>query len=446
MNINTSNLIKNIGKTLGRQIASSLIGLITIIIIARHFGPEGNGMLAVAILLPTILTTFLNLGMSSANIYFLSSGKIKLKKILLSNIKINSIISILGIIIGMFLLNNWHELLFPNIKIEVLYIALFLFPINIFNSFLLSILQGLQDYNSYNLITLGQSFISLILVLVVINLESSEISYVIFCQISSAIITLFFAARKTKHSLTFIKNSNSQEYPEKKLIAYGLKSHIGNIIAFINNRSDLLILNSLLSTSSVGIYSIAMSIGERLWLISSSAGTVLFPYLAELSENEEKRRSITPTINRLTLLITLFFSLLLALIGYPLLIFLFGSEYKYSYILLITMLPGFILSASSQILANDISARGKPELNILTSIVGLTTSVTGNILMIPILGVLGAALSFTTSALINNILKNIIYSRISGNNWRVLFLINETDKFLIKRITAIIFKKIIKNN
>lgn len=40
------------------------------ILLARVPGPEGNGNYAVVILLPNMLSTFLNLGVAPANVHF----------------------------------------------------------------------------------------------------------------------------------------------------------------------------------------------------------------------------------------------------------------------------------------------------------------------------------------------------------------------------------------
>ena len=56
-----SKLSNNVSATFGRQVSSGLLQLVIIAIIARVYGPEGNGAYNVALLLPSILAIFLNL-------------------------------------------------------------------------------------------------------------------------------------------------------------------------------------------------------------------------------------------------------------------------------------------------------------------------------------------------------------------------------------------------
>ena len=47
--------------TFGRQIGVGFIGILSVILIARFYGPDGNGIFAMAMLLPTLLAMLLKL-------------------------------------------------------------------------------------------------------------------------------------------------------------------------------------------------------------------------------------------------------------------------------------------------------------------------------------------------------------------------------------------------
>ena len=48
-------LLANFGKTVGRQLWAAALQLGVVVIVARAYGPEGNGIYSVALLLPTML-------------------------------------------------------------------------------------------------------------------------------------------------------------------------------------------------------------------------------------------------------------------------------------------------------------------------------------------------------------------------------------------------------
>ena len=64
--------------TFGREFFAGLLQLGIILFISRLLGPEGAGAYTVALLLPTLLSQLLNLGMASANVYFVASKQFSL--------------------------------------------------------------------------------------------------------------------------------------------------------------------------------------------------------------------------------------------------------------------------------------------------------------------------------------------------------------------------------
>jgi O-antigen/teichoic acid export membrane protein len=67
----------NIGLTFGRQFLAGFLQLGLLLIVARLLGPEGAGAFAIALLLPSIMSQLLNLGLVSATVYFVASGQVR---------------------------------------------------------------------------------------------------------------------------------------------------------------------------------------------------------------------------------------------------------------------------------------------------------------------------------------------------------------------------------
>ena len=63
---------KNTSLTLGRQLLTALLGLITVILLARLLGPGGNGIYQMVFLLPTMIVTLSNLGIGPATVYYVA--------------------------------------------------------------------------------------------------------------------------------------------------------------------------------------------------------------------------------------------------------------------------------------------------------------------------------------------------------------------------------------
>ncbi|MEK9667088.1 MAG: polysaccharide biosynthesis C-terminal domain-containing protein, partial [Deltaproteobacteria bacterium] len=187
-------------------------------------------------------------------------------------------------------------------------------------------------------------------------------------------------------------------------------------------------------------YVIAVGISEKLWLMSQAASTVLLPRLSQLSDEESKRKALTPLIARWVLLSTLLVALILATLAPWLIIWIFGLDYSGALLPLWILLPGIVFGAASRVLANDIAARGLPEWNLYTSLFVVTVNLIGNILLIPGYGLAGAAASTTIAYSLNFILRIFIYGKISENIWIDSIFIKLSD---LEKI-SIIFRQTIR--
>lgn len=438
-NLGLQNLFKNIIATLGRQLGSGLIQLCTLTIIARTFGPSGNGSYTLALLLPTILATFLNLGLAPANIYYLSSNKVSPYIAWVTTLRISILITIFSWFVGSIIIVFKASSLFPNVPKEMLWLSLASFPLIFSNINISSFFQGLQEFKKFNIILLLQPILHLIVVIFLIfiiklnDLIYILISYIICLAISQIIAYRFLCILLSKKSGPYIKNYY------KKLLNYGYKSHLTNILAFLNYRIDLLLLSFFLGPSPVGIYTIAVTISEKLWLVSQAVSTVLLPKLSQLSTDEDKRRELTPLMARLILWITFFAALALALVAFYGIEFVFGEEYKDAYQAILFLLPGIVFGSCSKILANDLAARGRPELNLSTSWVAVIINIIGNILLVPKLGIEGAAIATSFAYIINFILRLFIHNYITGIPFYKNLFFNITD---IRKIRSLIKKSI----
>src|SRR4051812_35007691 len=96
---------KNIIMTLGRQISAILLGLLSSIIIARMLGSNGNGQYNLIILVPTMLFSFLNLGIGSSSVYFIGKDKHNINTVYKNNTFAGILIGLIAFVIGFVYLN-----------------------------------------------------------------------------------------------------------------------------------------------------------------------------------------------------------------------------------------------------------------------------------------------------------------------------------------------------
>lgn len=422
----------SIAATLGRQLGAGLLQLATMAIIARVYGPEGNGAYTVALLLPLMLASMLNLGISPANVYFLGAGKISSQTAWRNTLFLYGGIAITGSAVGAVVLIFFSERWFPGVHPRLLWFALLIFPFSLLLNFVSSFYQGLQQFKQFNIVLLLQPSITLggVLLLSVSGVES--IGWLLSAYLAGTCITLITAIKLLTPLLS--AGTDHQENYAKASLTYGIKAHLSNVITFINYKSDIFLVNLFVGPAGAGIYVIAVQFAERLWMLSTAVSTVLLPRLSQLSNDEEKRRELTPLICRWVLTLTLIGSLALLVIAKPLIALVFGPDFTDASKVLAFLIPGIVLWAGGRVLSNDIAARGKPEINFYISTTVLFTNVFANVILIPLYGITGAAIATSMAYCFDFTAKIFIYKKITECKISYITMIGNSDVAKIKSI------------
>lgn len=422
----SNNLGRSIVQTLGRQLLVTVLGMGTVVLLARTLGPEGRGQYAVALLLATSLGKFLNLGVAPANVYFLGRNQVSIYTALVASIRMWWKLSVIGIIIATLIIWLQAKTWFPNTPTQLLFFSLLIFPTSLLQAYIISLLQGIQDFKRYNIILLITPIITLFTTIVLVLFVNQKIVGALIATIIGSFSGLFC-------SLMIILNYSSRfnfNYDKKYefiCLNYGFKAHLSNILAFINYKADIFMVNLYLPTSDVGIYVVAINLAEQLWILSNATSTIILPRLASLYHNELERKRLTPSIARLVFIVTLLGAIILAAFSKILVTVLFGPEFIKAVNAIFGLLPGIVIFSLSRILSNDIAARGHPELNTYASILILFINIVANVVLIPLMGILGAAIATSIAYIANALFKLFIYSYLSGNQLWEPLLIKRSD-------------------
>ncbi|UOE55140.1 flippase [Cytobacillus oceanisediminis] len=430
----SNSFVKNTIMTLSRQISGILLGLLASIIIARSLGPEGNGLYQLIVLLPTTLMTLLNLGVGTSSVYYVGQKKYDIKDIIKTNTASGAVLSLAAVIIGLIGVMFFSDKFFEGVPPNYLYFILLIMPLLMLNDFYLVIFQGVQDFKSFNSLALLRQLAALItLVIFIFVLKIGLVGTVIAFiagVVTQFIVTLILLNKNLKTNL--FSGSFSKAY-FKESFSFGFKAHFSNVLSFINYRADIYLISMFLNPAAVGLYGVAVSIAERLWIVSQSISSVLYPAISSSSDVDSKNK-LTSVISRNVL----FFSIIAGIVFYFAsdIIFrlLFGEAYADSSDILKMLLPGIILFSVDRILSNDLAGRGKPELNMYTSIFTVASNIILNILLIPKVGIAGAAISTSVTYSLSTLVKMILFKRETGVSYSKMVLLQKEDLILFKRL------------
>lgn len=427
--------------TLVARVIGFGLALLSSIVIARTLGPHGVGIYTLAILFPLLILTFTNLGIGPATVYYVAQDKYSLKEVFGNNILLSAAIGVAAILVGLLAVVILQSRLFPAVAPSYLVLALLLVPVNLFSQqYINQILLGARRIKEFNAISVLQKLLFLLLLLITTVTLGWGVAGAIGASILSSAalcILLFPWVKKIAGGVRFRPNLAYI----RDVLRYGVKAHLGNIVGFLNYRIEVFLLGIFLPVSAVGFYSLAVVLAEKLWFVSESASTVLFPTVSA-EKDEEQRKTFTPLVSRNILLITAIGAAALFLVSPWLVVLLYSEQYLPTVQLFRILLPGIVFLSAGRILANDIAGRGKPLLNTYVGATGVVIQVGLNLAWIPIFGPVGAAWATTISYGITLAVRLWMYMRLSGNSLVTVIVPHSSDWLLYRQLARLAWSRV----
>lgn len=377
------------------------IGLITNIFIARLLDKELWGVFSTIIVVVSFLSSISELGLNYYIVYitskFADKGKEQVKKHLVGPIRYKLIILFL-IAALMFIFSNQLADIF-HIENGGKYFeagALYFILLNIFGVFS-GILRGLKKFKEDSFTSSVHYSVRLILASVFIifyaKLDGAIAGYIFGVAISTLI--QFYLLR------SYISLSGKQTESFEKMFSYGFYVGIVSMAATFTVWTDSIMLGVFMGSTVVGVYRIAVSLATASASLLNGISSVMFPYF--ISEESKGRDSInylnTALKYSLFLIIPACFGLALSAEGVVNVFF--GQQYIEAvlplFILSYLIIDGVVVSLISSYLASKRYTKILGQSSVLAAILNIIL----NLFFIPILGLIGAALSSIISRLIN---------------------------------------------
>jgi O-antigen/teichoic acid export membrane protein len=374
-------------------------------------GPEGKGALTLATLAPAILSLLFGLGLGVANTYYAGSGRLKAAQITRNSAGFALVAAAAGLLaVAALGATGWLARLLPGVPPGAAAIALAAFPLMLLTGFLTATLQGLQRIYAVNVVTLSQAAANLALTVLLVVALGLGLNGGALAFAGGALAALLVAMWLLRREGGVYTPALEREVLRPEL-GFGLRGYVGNVLQFFNYRLDAFLVNFFLGPAGVGIYSVSVALAEMLWYLPNAVSFVIFPRAAR--SRPEEMNAFTPRVFRATLGLTALGGLALALIGQFLIRAIYGSQFAAAYGPLLALLPGVVLLGGAKVLTNEIAGRGHPQYNSAASALGLALTVALDLVLIPRMGVIGAALASSIAYAAIFIAAVFFYLRVS---------------------------------
>ena len=275
-----SDFVRKVAETFATRILLIGIGLVTSVIVARILGPEGQGLYAVAVVIGVIGVQFANMGLHASNTYYVARDRKLLPSLVGNTLVASFVFGGIGAAITLVIFSMWPKL--SPIDGPLLTLALLWIPLGLAYMLLQNLLLGIQEVRTYNKIELANKVFAVSSICLLILMGAVTVETIYSVGLFVLIVSLFWILRQLKGhihcspipSFALFKNS----------LSYGFKAYISAFAALMIQRVDLLMINYYLGKKQAGLYSIAVSLIDMLFLLPIVVGTIAFPKLCAMGE------------------------------------------------------------------------------------------------------------------------------------------------------------------
>jgi stage V sporulation protein B len=395
------------------QIITLIITLIFYVILGKVLGPGPLGLYTITLTIYNILGIFAGVGIPQAIVKFVSEFKEDQKK--LDSIVYSSIINtaIFGIIVGI-LLFIFSGLIADIFKMSGLKVLLQIIAISIpflsVNNTILGILNGQRKMKSYSLRAVFRSVL-LISFTILFLIWGLGITGVILALLISEIGTFILMIIVSLHYFTFSLDMYTQN--SKTIIKFGSYLLIATVLFTLITSMDKLFVGYFLNAAAVGIYGIAYVGANILTMIPSSISTVTYPMMSSYHSTKQHLtiQNLIQRSMRYCLVILSLMGLLMVFLSKPLILLLLKPVFLPAIIPLAILIFGNIFSGGLTSVGSSWTAMERPDLTYKILIVYIVVGIGLYIWLIPILGVIGAAIATAASQILNTLIAFPIYKR-----------------------------------
>ena len=200
----------------------------------------------------------------------------------------------------------------------------------------------------------------------------------------------------------------------RTVIRFSTPAYGSNVLQYLNYRFDLFFVACFRDLREVGLYALAVSLAQLVWLVSNAVATVVFARVGSSSDDPGDAANRTAALARSVLVIQILLAGALAVLAKPLLQVLYGTAFEPAVSALWLLLPGVAVFGGASVLAAHLAGLGRPGLNLRVAAVSLVVTVALNLLLVPQLGMNGAALASTASYVTTWGLTALLFSRATG--------------------------------
>jgi O-antigen/teichoic acid export membrane protein len=411
------NLARNIFTTIMARVLVTGLALVSSMMIARILGPENRGLLALILLLPEFANSVGLLGFDQANTVFAGLEPQSGRKLVWHSVPLAAIIGGLVLIGGVIYAKLGAPGL-PDLRrvpSSLYLISLATVPFVFLTECWGSIIRGTNRIGTTNLLEVGRKVASLAIVLLFIAVMNFQVKGAVWADwIQNFTSVIIIGAMLWKFKLLGKPTFEWDLF--RRTCRFALPAYASTILGFLNYRVDQIFVAAMLPAEQLGYYVLAVGLAERLWMPTGAVANALLPHL---TNSPDGAPGVSATIARHFVILTGLACGVVFIFSNFIVKLLYSSQFLGAISPLRWILPGVMTLTMAKVLVAELLARKRADYNVRAASVAAALNIIGNLVLIPKMGISGAALASTVSYTVLSIMVTVYFLRETGLPWRV---------------------------
>ncbi|MBW3577895.1 MAG: oligosaccharide flippase family protein [Actinobacteria bacterium] len=375
--------------TVGATIVSVGASVLTGILIARLYGPEGRGELAAIQAIPMLLSNVATLGAPEAVVYWAARKKSEARAWVASGAAagapgvVVSVVALLWIVPAVLRGNYAARAINAALGFSVLFV------LAATSGTAVSALRGVGKFREWNVLRLLPQAAWLIAIAVVYFRWHGDVVTVVWAflglRFGLGVIEGLIGYGVLRGS-PFVSADNM-----RRVYAFGLPTMLGAIPAALNARVDQAFLSGMVNAHDLGQYAVAATWSAASLPLVSALGSIIFARVAAFSRVQAGVWNAA--VVQLAIVGSIGLGVVTALLAPLAIPFLFGDDFAVAVPLAVALALATPALIANRIFGEVAKGRGRPRISMQSELAGLTLTILLLLAMVPMYGVWGAVIA-----------------------------------------------------
>ncbi|HPP74191.1 MAG TPA: oligosaccharide flippase family protein [Armatimonadota bacterium] len=398
-------------------------------LLARFIGPDGKGVVTAILVVPTLVSNLLALGLREPIAHLIGKKVFNIKEIIDSAYWFLILSSAAGIIIsGIYLVSIGNPEFTPLMSL----LALMVVPANATIFLCGGIFLGQGRIGLLNRVVWISEFLRLLAIVGLVWALNLGVTSALVAWLLGLCITASYGVALVRADFK----------PKRRYIPPVAKKMLGmsgiytlSILATrLHHSIDIIMMERLSNVTQIGLYAVGLGTVELILHIPSAVGTVLFSRSANAADWVSMAAQVAKLL-RVTFLAAWLAGAALYLAAPVMIPLVYGSAFMPSIAITQLLIPGIVGWSISSVINGSMKGHGRAGIGILVTLPGVVINVILNYFLLPKYGAKGAALASVISYNLVAVIWIVVYARLTSLPIREFVRYRKSDFSFIRQLS-----------